>query len=61
MAGKIWLQQLNCTNFNLMRHYATSRKVAGSSPDEVDFFNWLNPSSRTGPGVDSASNKNEYQ
>jgi hypothetical protein len=27
--------------------YATSRKVAGSSPDEVDFFNLLNPSSRT--------------
>jgi hypothetical protein len=30
-------------------------------PDEVDFLNWLNPSSRTGPGVDSASNRNEYQ
>jgi hypothetical protein len=28
-------------------HYATSRKVAGSNPDAVDFFNWLNPSSRT--------------
>jgi hypothetical protein len=27
--------------------YATSRKVAGSSPDEVDFFNLPNPSSRT--------------
>jgi hypothetical protein len=28
--------------------YATSRKVAGSSPDEViRFFNWPNPSSRT--------------
>jgi hypothetical protein len=23
---------------SLLRHYATSRKVAGSSPDEVDFF-----------------------
>jgi hypothetical protein len=23
---------------NSLRHYATSRKVAGSSPDEVDFF-----------------------
>jgi hypothetical protein len=21
-----------------LRHYATSRKVAGSSPDEVDYF-----------------------
>jgi hypothetical protein len=29
------------------RHYATSGKVAGSSPDEVDFFNLPNPSSRT--------------
>jgi hypothetical protein len=28
-------------------HYATTRKVAGSSPDEVDFFSWPNPSSRT--------------
>jgi hypothetical protein len=27
-----------------LRHYVTSRKVAGSSPDEVDFFfNWPNP------------------
>jgi hypothetical protein len=33
-----------------LRHYATSRRVAGSSPDEVDFFLIyliLNPSSRT--------------
>jgi hypothetical protein len=30
-----------------LRHYATSRKVAGSSPDEVDFFNLPNHSSRT--------------
>jgi hypothetical protein len=30
------------------RHYATSREVAGSIPDEVTgFFNWPNPSSRT--------------
>jgi hypothetical protein len=30
-----------------LRHYATSRKVAGSSPDEViGFFNCPNPSSR---------------
>jgi hypothetical protein len=26
--------------------HGTNRKVAGSSPDEVDFFNWPNPSSR---------------
>jgi hypothetical protein len=32
-------------------------------PDEVDFFfNLPNPSSRTmAPGIDSASNRNEYQ
>jgi hypothetical protein len=30
-----------------LRHYATSRKVAGSSPDKVDFFNLPIPSSRT--------------
>jgi hypothetical protein len=30
-----------------LRHYATSRKVAGSSPDEVDIFNVPNPPSRT--------------
>jgi hypothetical protein len=34
----------------------------GSSPDEVDFFNLPNPSSRTvGRRVDSASNRNKYQ
>jgi hypothetical protein len=32
----------------IKRHYTTSRKVAGSIPDEViGFFNWPNPSSRT--------------
>jgi hypothetical protein len=31
-----------------LRHYATSRKVAGSNPDEITgFFNLPNPSSRT--------------
>jgi hypothetical protein len=31
-----------------LRHYATSRKDTGSSPDEVDFFSNLpNPFSRT--------------
>jgi hypothetical protein len=30
-----------------LKHYPTSRKVAGSIPDEViAFFNWPNPSSR---------------
>jgi hypothetical protein len=32
---------------NWLRYYATSRKVAGSNPDEVDFFNLPNPSSLT--------------
>jgi hypothetical protein len=40
-AIKLWLYR------NLFGHYATSRKVAGSSPDEVYFFNLPNPSSRT--------------
>jgi hypothetical protein len=32
---------------NTMGHYAASRKVASSNPDEVDFFfNLPNPSSR---------------
>jgi hypothetical protein len=31
-------------SFPRLRHYATSRKVTGSSPDEVEFFH---PSSRT--------------
>jgi hypothetical protein len=31
-----------------LRHYSTSRKVAGSIPDEViEFFNWFNPSRGT--------------
>ena len=38
---------------------ATNRKVAGSIPDGViGIFHGHNPS---GPGVDSASNRNEYQ
>jgi hypothetical protein len=32
----------------LRYYYATSRKVAGSNPDQITgFFNWPNPSSRT--------------
>jgi hypothetical protein len=38
--------------------YATNRKVMGSNPNDViEIFNLPNPSS---PGVDSASNINEY-
>jgi hypothetical protein len=39
----------------VVKALCASWKVAGSSPDEVDFLNWPNPSGRTGPGVDSAS------
>jgi hypothetical protein len=43
--------------------YATSRMVAGSSPDELDFFfQFTSPFQlHYGPGIDSASNRNEYQ
>jgi hypothetical protein len=45
-----------------LRHYVTNRKVAGSSPDEVDFFQSTQSfQPHYGPGVDSASNRNEYQ
>jgi hypothetical protein len=46
-----------------LRHCATNRKFAGSIPDGViGTFQWHNPSGRSnGDGVDSASNRNEYQ
>jgi hypothetical protein len=46
-----------------LKHYATSRKVAGSSPDEVTaiFSIYVILSAALGPGVYSASNRNEYQ
>ena len=46
-----------------LRHCATSRKVTGSIPDGViGIFHWHNPSGRTmALGVDSTSNRNEYQ
>jgi hypothetical protein len=47
-----------------LRHYATSRKVAGLSPYRViEFFvsiDLILPAA-LGPGVHSASNRNEYQ
>jgi hypothetical protein len=44
-------------------HHSTSRKVAGSIPDEViGFFSlYLILPAALGPGVYSASNRNEYQ
>jgi hypothetical protein len=46
-----------------LRHCATSQTVTGLIPNGVSaIFHWHNPSSHTtGPGVDSASNKQEYQ
>jgi hypothetical protein len=44
-----------------LRHYATSRKVAGSSPDEVDFFNRPNPSSCTMALGSTQPDRNEHQ
>jgi hypothetical protein len=42
-------------------HYATNRKVVGSIPDEVNFYIHLILPAALGPGVYSASNRNEYQ
>jgi hypothetical protein len=44
-------------------HFATSRKVVGSTPDEVnEFFSiYLILPVALGPEIHSASNKNEYQ
>jgi hypothetical protein len=38
-----------------------ARKVAGSSPDEVDLFLIYVIQPHYGPGIDSASYRNEYQ
>ena len=45
-----------------LRCCATNRKVAGSIPTSVGFFIDIKYfRSHYGPGVDSASNRNEYQ
>ena len=46
-----------------LRHCPTSRKVAGSIPDGVslEFFIGIILPAALCPGVDSASNRNEYQ
>ena len=46
-----------------LRRCATNRKVAGSIPAGVSgfFIDIKSFGSRYGPGVDSASNRNEYQ
>jgi hypothetical protein len=47
----------------VMEALCTSWKVVGSRPDEVDaFFSiYLMLSAALGPGVNSMSNRNEYQ
>ena len=46
-----------------LRYYATNRKVAGSIPAGVSgsFIDIKSFRSHYGPGVDSVSNRNEYQ
>jgi hypothetical protein len=45
-----------------LRHFATSRYFVGSIPDGVaGIFHWQSFRPHYGPGVDSASNRNEYQ
>jgi len=46
-----------------LRCFATNRKVAGSIPAGVSGFliDTKSPWSHYGPGVDPASNRNEYQ
>jgi hypothetical protein len=48
---------------SLWWHYTTSRKVAGSRPNENDFFfsNYLILPAAPGPGVYSACNRNTKQ
>jgi hypothetical protein len=43
-----------------LRNYATNRKFAVSIPDEVNFYICLILPAALGPGVYSASNRNEY-
>jgi hypothetical protein len=55
---------VGCTRqLSWLRHYAASLKVVGSSPEEVIGFFQLTSSFQPhyGPGVDSTSNRNEYQ
>jgi hypothetical protein len=44
---------------SVLMHYAASRKVGGSRPDEVNFFSiYLILPAALGPGVYSACNRN---
>jgi hypothetical protein len=56
-------KQFSTWQCSWLSHYATSRKVAGSIPDKVTGFFQFTYSFQLhyGPGVDSESNRNEYQ
>jgi hypothetical protein len=61
MVFRNWNIKTQPYRFGLL-HYARSREVAGSIPDEVIAFSIdLSLPDALGPGVDSASNINEYQ
>ena len=58
--AKINYQSLNNLSLHLIPlHYATNRQVAGSIPDGVIVTQSCR--SHYGPGVDSASNRHQYQ
>jgi len=53
----------DCFGWTFVRCCTTNRKVAGLIPDDVSgfFFDIKSFRSHYGPGVHSASNRNEYQ
>jgi hypothetical protein len=56
------VQHVGHYNGSWLRHCAKSRKVAGSiSDDDIGIFIDIILRLHYGPGVDSASNRNEYQ
>ena len=58
----VHVSKLGTAVAQLLRCCATNRKVAGSIPAVSGFFIDIKSSrSHYGPGVDSASNRNEYQ
>jgi hypothetical protein len=57
----IWTTTIVARLFLVHNHYAISRNVAGSIPDVIGFLIDLIFQPHYGPGIDSASNRNEYQ
>jgi hypothetical protein len=62
MNGKLKIMEAAAAT-QWLRHHATNRKVAGSRPKgRNNFFSiYLILPTALGPGVHSASNRNEYQ